>query len=382
MRRELALLLACAAAASCSQGSDERARAEAEETRAIMSEIYGGLRVALLASVDLERFRGAESQPEIAAALDQLASHAQLLEKHASARDEQMRFLAGNVAHDARDVQEAYARGHPERAAFLLRQIVENCVVCHTRLPSLEDSALAKGFLDEQVLQELPSEPRVTLLMATRRFDEALAALEELLVSPSEPAALLLGPLTDYLVVSIRVKQDFARPLPTLAAFAKRPDLWKRLRRDVERWIEALPQLRERAQGEPQLATARALIDEGRAMLETPEDRSALAHLVVASSVLQRYIDAHREPDRDLAEAFYLLGMTEARIGRNYWVTAAPFLLEKAIRLAPREAFAAEAYALLERETFQAYEGSDWEDLPPDDAAHLAELRALIEGSG
>ena len=80
-------------------------------------------------------------------------------------------------------------------------------------------------------------------------------------------------------------------------------------------------------------------------------------------------------------QAFYLLGVTEARIGRNYWVTPAPFLLEKAIRLAPGEPFAAEAFALLERETLQAYEGSDWEDLPPEDAKRLEELGRLVGSS-
>ena len=346
-----------------------------------MGEIFEGLRVALPASASPSTFGSAEQRLEVRAALERLASNSERLEAHAALRDQQMHFLARSVAQDAREVQHAYEQGRSQRAAFLLHQITENCVVCHTRLPSLRDSPVAQGFLSDGALQELPPEPRATLQIATRRFDGALDTLETLLLSPDEHAAVLLGPLTDYMVVSIRVKQDFQRPIPVLEKFAQRPDLWTRLRLDVAGWVAALPELRRRAEGKSDLATARALLAEGKQMIEFPEDRAALAHFVVASGVLQRYIDAHREPSAELGEAFYLLGVVEARIGRNYWVTPAPFLLERAIRLAPGAAFADDAYALLERETFGAYEGSDWEDLPAEDAARLEELRRLV-GSG
>ena len=76
---------------------------------------------------------------------------------------------------------------------------------------------------------------------------------------------------------------------------------------------------------------------------------------------------------------FYELGLVEARIGRNYWVTSAPFLLETSIRLAPRETFARQAYALLEQELTLSYEGSDQEDVPADEQHRLDELRALLD---
>ena len=112
---------------------------------------------------------------------------------------------------------------------------------------------------------------------------------------------------------------------------------------DVAAWIAALPELRERARGEPDLATARALVEEGQAMGALSEGHAALSHFVVASSILQRLVAEADSPDRNLADAYYLLGVTEARIGRNYWVTAAPFMLETAIRLAPDEPFAEDA---------------------------------------
>ena len=56
-------------------------------------------------------------------------------------------------------------------------------------------------------------------------------------------------------------------------------------------------------------------------------------------------------------------------------------LLETSIRMASGERFAADAYSLLERELLMSYEGSEYEEIPPDERAVLDELAALIAGS-
>jgi hypothetical protein len=371
--------LACAALTACGDAGDRQDAAENERTRRIMREIFEGLRVALPASVDSARFRDPASGAEIAAALDALAQNAALLEEHSTQSEGQMHFLAGAVARDAGDVRIEYANGRFDQAAFLLRQLAESCVACHTRLPSPLDSPLGAGFVDTGALEDLAPEARATLQIATRRFDEALGTLEDLFASPAVHPALLLGPLTDYLVVCIRVKGDYQRPIPVLQRFTLRRDLWSRLRTNVERWIAALPALEVRAAGSPDLATARTLLDEAKHMAVFPTDRAGLVHEVVASAILERFIVEHETRDRDLAEAYYLLGIVEARIGRKYWVTPAPFLLEEAIHLAPGEPFARDAFALIERETLMSYYGLDEDALPEEEARRLAELRALLE---
>jgi len=321
----------------------------------------------------------AMDRAEVAEAIDSLASHAELVEAHAGERDAQMRFLARSLASDSRELHRFYLEGRQEQAAFLLRRTTENCVVCHTRLLTVEDSPLPERSVHVGVLIEATTgEPRAKLQMATRRFDDALGTLEGLLASPEDPA-MLLGPLADYLVVSIRVKDDYERALSGLRRFAARPDLWERLRMDVDTWIAALPQLRDRSRGEPDLDVARAIMEEGHAMSALSEGHVALAHFVVASSILQYLVAAAPSQDRSLAEAYYLLGITETRIGRNYWVTAAPFLWEASIRLAPEEPFADEAFALLQLELWMSYEGSGIEKMPPEEARLLQELKALTQ---
>ncbi len=364
---------------SAAWGCEESTRPSDDDTRAVMREIFGGIRVVLPASVDLEKFTDPTQRPDILAALELLSSNATLLEKHAKSRDKQMRFLARSVSRDASDARDSYAEQRYERSAYVLRQIAENCVVCHTRLPDLEDSPVAAGFLDEGVMESLPLAPRATLQIATRRFDEALESLGALLADPVTHPAMMMGPLTDYLVVAIRVKRDFDRPKAMLEAFAQRTDLWPSLQRDVEQWIQSLPELRTQADAKPSVAHARAIIADADANDEHGDGQSGLLHLVVASGILERFIDSHRDQDESLGEAFYLLGTLEARIGRNYWVTPAPFLLEESIRLAPGGPFSADALATLEREIHAVYEGSDVEELPADDAQRLRALRELVD---
>jgi hypothetical protein len=369
------VILACATGAACRESS--RDPEMSSETPEIMQQIVREMGTLLPLSVQDGELADPANRKRVARSLETLSRNADILELHAAREDEQMQFLARSMARDARGVQRAYREQRFERAGFLLQRITENCVVCHTRLPGDAASPISQGFLEQDQFDELALEPRATLQIATRRFDSALDTLEELLASP-RGAVTLLGPLTDYLVVSIRVKGDYERPIPKLERFAERPDLWTRLRREVDFWVDVLPGLQARAAGPPDLATARALLTEGHDMVEFGADRRWLAHLVVASAILQNYIDSHSTPDARLAEAYYLLGITEARIGRNYWVTPAPFLLETSIRMAPGESFAHDAFALLEEELLMSYEGSDYEEIPPEERRVLDELQTLI----
>ncbi len=380
MRRSRYAAIALAAWAISGCGVEHEPTAS-DDTQAVMREIFAGIRVALPASVDSETFRAPENQEEIFAALEALARNASLLESHAEDCDAQMGFLARSVERDATEAKTSYEHGHFERSAFVLHRIVEGCVVCHTRLPDDCGSTFAKGFVDEGVLASLPPEPRSTLLIATRQFDAALDALEEVLTDPLTHPAVMLDPLREFLVVSIRVGTDYERPVSTLRTFAQRGDLWPSLREDVEEWIAALGALRKRATGAATVASALAIIREGEALDEYGDGQGSLLHFIVASSILERYIASHSTRDAELGEAFYLRGKLETRIGHNYWVTTAPFFLEESIRIAPGEDYAADALSVLERELFAAYEGSDIEELPEEEAAHLAELRALIERS-
>ena len=203
----LGLGLFTTALVACGESAEERqARREAESTRALMREIFASVAVALTASVEPGEFRDPANRAKIAAALGQLAENAEQLEQHSGLAGGAREYLSHSIARDARDVERAYMAEQYGRAAFLVQQITENCIGCHTRLPDDEDSVVAKGFVDETLFGELPLEPRASLQMATRRFDDARLTLEQLIAS-DEHAALLLNALTDSPSPTERVQQ-------------------------------------------------------------------------------------------------------------------------------------------------------------------------------
>jgi hypothetical protein len=364
-----ALLLAC--------GEDPRAT-EGQETRVIMTEMLANLRVVLPYRWDPAEYRSPDNHRRIARALHGISDQTAALEEHVDPGNLQMHYLARNIAEDAAAARRAFDSGRVERSSFLVERITENCIVCHSRLPSPGDSPLSSDFVDTGALSKVSPEERSSLQIATRRFDDALTTLEGLLASP-EPPAILLGPITDYLVVAIRVKNDTQRAIATLSRFSQREDLWEQLRVDVDAWIEALDKLEPELSNPPSLVRARALRDEALVMDASPGSRAGLVHFIVASAILERRIGRGLPPGPELGEAYFLLGLIEARIGRNYWVTEAPFLLETAIRMAPKQDFARDAYALLERELQLEYEGSAQEELPPEESSRLAILRQMID---
>lgn len=375
-RKVIGVAAGLALAAAGIAAGDER-----EQTRSAMGDIFEAIRTLLPLSVQGDAFRSPQNRERVRGAFETLADGAAELAEHAEGGMAGGRYLARSLEQDSREALRQYD-SHPERAQFFARQTGEYCMGCHAERPSPQDSPLTKGFVDSAAFDSLSLRERADLQLAVRQFDAALKTYEALFLSASARPAELLDPLISYLKVSIGVKHDFERPRATLRQFSRRADLWEQLRGDVQAWIDALGKLQIYRDRKPELAAARELIQQGRAQQPEPLGRRAIVHYVTASSILHGYLDAHPDPSPQAAEAYWLLGLTECYIGRNYWVSQAGFFLETAIRMAPDQPFAVEAYALLEDQTVLDFAEAGTPQLPPDVVRHLAELKALIGRPG
>ncbi len=373
----IALLLGIAAPAR----SDELQRDA--QTRATMDSIFDALRFVLPLSLDDASFQDPERREEILAALDALAENGAKLDDHGRSRDASFRFLSGSLARDTREIRDRYAEGRVGEARFLLMQLTDDCVACHSRLPS--DRAFPRGeeFVTGEQIAALPLDRRATIEMATRQFDRALETHEELFRSPDQsPNSFdLHGHLDDYLEICIRVRGDLKRPIGPFETLLQRDDLSASLRDDLTRWVAALRRLQvARPQGSP-LEQADALIASAEAIAPRAGDRGALVEYLLASSILHQELAAAAEPDVELADAYYRLGVIESRIGRSLWLSQTEDLLETAIRLDPGDPRAERAYALLEEFVVSGHTGSSGVHVPDDVRARLDELRTLIDRS-
>jgi hypothetical protein len=367
---------------ACADGASRRS-AHAETTRASMQEITDALRVALPLAFSEERYADPANHDRLLAALAGLAENANDLESHGISRDASFEFLSRSLARDAREVHWRFQAGRVDESRFLLGQLVEDCIACHSRLPSESSSSLGKSLLADVDVQSLSPLERVRLEIASRQFDLALDDCEQIFRGPlDQPLALDLDSLLrDYLVVALRVENDLTRPRATLRELAARGDLAPNLREDLMRWVEAMDSLAAHPPLGSDLEQARALVAEAERRNVVPADRGGLVHDIAASGHLYRFLDEAPAASPDVAEAYYLLGKTDARIRRSFWLSESDFYLETAIRMAPGSDLARRSYALLEEQTVISYSGSSGENVPEPVLRHLEEMRRLA-GAG
>lgn len=354
-----------------------------KSTRHTMDQIFKSISFLLPLSLTEERFADPALREKILESLDSLARNGARLEHHGQQKDASFRFLSRSLARDTSQIRDRFAEGRVAEARYLLHQVTEDCVACHSRLPSDRSFPLGERFVTGTSIAELAPEDRAALEIATRQFDRALETLEGLIASPEvSPGTLdLRGYFDDYLELCIRVRGDLDRPTVVIETFLQRNDLSPSLRANATSWLASLRTLRQRQPLPDPIDDARALIAEAEAQSRYPNDRRALVYYIAASSVLHRVVDSQGDPGPKAGEAYYLLGLIESRIGRSFWLSQTEFFLETAIRLDPSQPYAAKAYDLLEEFIASGYTGSAGQNIPEDVQRRLDELRELINRS-
>ena len=372
-------IVAAGLAAAGASGAAEDA--ELAATRARMGELVEALRVALPLSLSPEQFAAAANRARLEQALRRLRDGATALSDHARGKDVGFVHLASALARDAHEIQHRFEVGRLDEARFLLGELATDCVNCHARLPYDRDSELGRSLWNAVDAGSLSLDERVRLQVATRQFGPALESYEALFAK-LPPAQLDLGGyLADYLAISIRVREDLPRARRKLDAWRKSSALPAYLSELAAIWVDALGALDRPTPPGQEVARAKAVLAEAQSVRRFPADRAGLVHDLVASGLLHRAVSAQGKPTPESAEAYYLLGVTELRIGSSYWLTEPEAYLEAAIRAAPGSAPARRAYVVLEESTLLGYTGSGGEgELPPEVASWLGELRRLGTG--
>jgi len=258
----------------------------------------------------------------------------------------------------------------------VVQDLTDTCVACHSRLPGTS-APRSEAFAADIAVSDLRIEQRAKLYYATRQFDAALDEYEAMLATRSVSAndSDLGGHIDDYLELAIRVKRDPARANAALAGFATRTDLSPVLKEEIASWRAALTKLTGAQPPKDPIASARELVSK-----PARSERHSLVEHLEASGLLHRTLDGNLA-SVDRAEAYYLLGLIETRIGRSYWLSQAEAYLETAIRLAPGEPIASDAYGKLEEFLIAGYTGSSGTHVPPDIAAKLDRLRQIAEST-
>lgn len=342
--------------------------------------IFDSLQFLLRLDASGEDFDNPKHRSDVLEALRELDDQSAILASHGFYEDTGGMFFASVLERYTLLLLRTYERGESEEVQQLLYGITDICIACHARLPSAQDSPVARQFVDSREFASLPLNKKAKIQVATRRFDDALATLETLIESAkSVDSVAIEDVLRTYLIVNIRVKGDMERPIPTLEFVGERSEPQSAWHRDIEVWLESLEQFRDLPLiGDP-LASARQIIDSADSS-DFPSQRSALVEYIAASSLLHRYLVSRPSVAMHVSEAHYLLGLAEYHIHRDEWLPHAELYLEIAIVLAPDAKWAVPAYKLLVEKLHQSYRQSPNGALPPEVEERLRELRQAIDG--
>jgi hypothetical protein len=191
------------------------------------------------------------------------------------------------------------------------------------------------------------------------------------------------GTIEDYLKICLRVTEACDRAVATLDTFRRRPDVPPYLDGRLARWTDDLRELKKtrRSSRHDPLNSGRELIRDAQFRNAFPNDPQGMVRFVAASGCLHRFLKSNPTDKEQLAETYYLLGVAESYLSPSYWQSETDYLLETAIRTAPRTVFARMAYDFLEEYTVSGYTGSSGVNIPAEVQSRLDELRALVEDS-
>jgi hypothetical protein len=348
-------------------------------TRVTMRGIFTAFTNVYSYSLNMEYFSDRRNRETVSASLDALVANTSELRAHGGGLDRSFDYLRRTLASDAEEALKRYEEGEYLGSQFMLNKLMENCAMCHTRLSSDQAFEVGGEFLKKVRAHVLAPVDRVNVEVAARQFGAALATYEEILASSRIPAEglMLTGAVEGYLRLCIGVRNETQRPARTFDALARRSDAPAELRRQAEAWIRDLGTLDlPKAKGH-EIETARGLVGDAGVSNRPPQDRSDLVRMVAANSLIRRHLQSLSSYDDEGAEAFYLLAVTESRASRSYWSAEVDFLLEQAVRSAPKTEYARRALSALEERSktpppTTAFEG---QQAPTID---IEELRKLV----
>lgn len=351
----------------------------AAQTR--MQGIFITVTAAYSYSLDPEAFEEPANNMQIQAALQALLANAAELERHGGGLNPTFGYLQRSLAKDAKDALDRFIQGEYAGSRFVISKMTENCVRCHTKLTSSGDYEIGAEFTTKSDIRKLPPEERVNVELSTRQFGKAVKTYEEIFADPEMTPEKLesLGAFEGYLRLCVCALGDPKQPVGTLQKYVQRKDISASQKQQINVWIADLETMDLNAAEGSELENARRLVNEAEARRKGKTDRSDLVDYIAAITVLHRFFGTDPGNNAEVAEAFYLLGVAESRATRSYWISETDFLLEQAIRTAPKTPIAGKAYDFLAEYTISAHMETSAREASPELRANMEELKALIE---
>ncbi len=312
------------------------------------------------------------------ASLKVLSEEAKAIHALVQKNDKGHEFLSQELQKSSELAYIRYKNGFRDQSKFHLSEVVNTCFSCHTSRNSVVDSSFTSAFSKDLEQDEFDPLARARFLSLSRQFESSAAAYESLLLGRNIGIDELMNfdPMVEYLILSLRVKNDSGRALKTFQKMQKQP-YPEVVKRDLNTWIEGLQSIPSFDPKASSLDNAKALIAQAKASMEFPRDRSGMVQYVLASKYLHDYLINENLSKDQKAQAYYELGGCELILATQFSSDEANTYFAEVIRLSPKSDLARKAYARYEENVLYSFSGSSGLHLPDDEKAKMIDLKKL-----
>lgn len=297
--------------------------------------------------------------------------------------DPMVSYSLENLSGDLQRASASYGRGQFEYARYVTKSSLNHCFRCHS-----VTQAGASAAWDLETVQDLKLAPleKADLLVATRKYDKALAFLEQLLNSNQflkERPFDYESALRHYLALMIRVQNNPARALEEMKRISKNPETPHYISEQLGGWIQSLERWskekaspKKSAKGVLRLATER--FQQARRIQRFEKDHAGDVEFLRVTSILHEGL-RHLKSEEDQAQALFLLGNAyEVLDELGSWNLHETYY-EMCVRRAPRAAVARKCINRLEASIFMGYSGSAGTNIPMEERERVESLKRLVK---
>jgi len=288
-----------------------------------------------------------------------------------------------SLSEDLNRAVRSFDAGQVEYSRSVAKASLGYCFQCHS---VTHEGASAAWDLNQLQAVTLAPVEKADLLVAARKYDQALDHMEKLLDSSDffrNHAFDFESILRRYLAVVIRVEKNPQRAVRELDKISRSPETPQYIQEQIEGWQKSFANWERE---KPLLAkTPRALFEqvEGRfkkaaSLQHFEKDHAGDVEYLRATEQLHQGLKILKAP-ADKAHALFLLGRAyEVLDELGSWNLHETYY-EACIHKDPKSPFAKRCLGRLEASLYMGYSGSSGTHLPPEEKERLKVLREKIQ---
>jgi hypothetical protein len=294
-----------------------------------------------------------------------------------------IQYSLKNLKEDLNRASQSFQAGQKDFSRMTAKASLNHCFRCH----SVSNVGGTTAWdLDFSSLKLAPLE-KADLLVATRKLDQAMSFMEQLLASGEMQKTYAFdfeSMLRRYLALMIRVENAPDRALAQLDKLLKNPDTPHYILEQAKGWRKSLKawageQKQPAPKSPKQLFKAvTARFEKAEAIQHYEKDHAGDVEYLRATAILHQGMKLLKRP-ADEVRALFLLGKAyEVLDELGSWNLHESYY-EACLIKDPKSDLARNCYNRLEASLFMGYSGTSGTHLPPEERARLQSLKQMMQ---